>query len=87
MNYAVVEMMDLHPSFLEVMAAEAVFKKCLGAYANDVNLGTMRPETAVSCALAEVWRQGRKYQRDQDGAALFAMYREETTVFEGGCNR
>ena len=33
----------------------------------------MSPETAVACALAEVWRQGRKYQRDQDGAALLEL--------------
>lgn len=33
----------------------------------------MRPETAVDCALAEVWRQGRKYQRDQNRDALLAL--------------
>ena len=70
-------MFDLHPSFLEVQAAKAVFKKRLSVFADDVNRGTMRPETAASCALAEVWRQGRKYQRDQDKAELFELARME----------
>ena len=66
-------MFDLHPSVAEVQAAKAVFKKRLNSFAYDVNHGTMRPETAVACALAEVWRQGRKYQRDQDGAVLLEL--------------
>ena len=66
-------MFDLHPSLAEVEAAKAVFKKHLREFADDVNRGTMRPETAVDCALAEVWRQGRKYQRDQDHDALLEL--------------
>lgn len=66
-------MFDLSPSFVEVQAAKAVFKKRLSTFAADVNRGTMRPETAVSCALAEVWRQGRKYKRDRDQDALMEL--------------
>ena len=47
-------MFDLHPSLAEVEAAKAVFKKHLREFADDVNRGIMRPETAVDCALAEV---------------------------------
>lgn len=67
------EMLDLNPSFLEVQAAKAVFKKRLSDFADDVNREAMRPETAISCALAEVWRQGRKHQRDQDAAVLVEL--------------
>lgn len=35
----------------------------------------MNPETVVACALAEVWRQCRKYQRDRNGAALLELSR------------
>lgn len=73
MRREVIRLFGLNPSFLEVQAANAIFKKRLSHFADDVNSGTMRPETAVSCALAEVWRQGRKYQRDQDGAALLEL--------------
>lgn len=66
-------MLDLNPSFFEVQAAKNVFKKRLSSFADEVNCGTMRPETAVACALAEVWRQGRKYQRDQDSDALYEL--------------
>lgn len=78
MNYAVIEKLDLNPSFLEVRAAEAVFKKRLSHFAADVSRGAMRPETAVACALAEVWRQGRRFQRDQDYAALLALGKNGT---------
>ena len=67
------EMLDLNPSVLEVEAAKTVFKKRLGSFADDVNCGAMRSEVAVVCALAEVWRQGRKYQRDQDRVALLKL--------------
>lgn len=66
-------MFDLSPSVLEVQAAKKVFTKRLSIFADEINCGAMRPETAVACALAEVWRQGRKYQRDQDRAALFEL--------------
>lgn len=78
-------MFDLHLSFLEVQAAKAVFLRCLRHFAPFARRpkgtpGYMSPETAVSCALAEVWRQGRKYQRDQDRAALFELSRMEAWV-------
>lgn len=63
-------MFDLSPSFLEVQAAKNAFKKRLSSLVDEVNCGNMRPETAIDCALAEVWRQGRKYQRDRDHVAL-----------------
>lgn len=66
-------MFDLGPSVLEVQAAKMVFKKHLSSFADDVNCGAIRSETAVVCALAEVWRQGRKYQRDQDRAVLLEL--------------
>ena len=66
-------MFDLHPSFVEVQAAKAVFKMHLSYFADGINRGTMRPETAVSCALAEVWRQGKRFQRDQDFDALMEL--------------
>lgn len=71
-------MFDLSPSFLEVQAAKAVFLKKLQQNQQYTRYqpGTslyMSPETVVACALAEVWRQGRKYQRDQDSAALMEL--------------
>lgn len=71
-------MFDLHPSFVEVQAAKAVFMKELRKnqpytrYQLGSNL-YMSPETAVACALAEVWRQGRKFQRDHDSDALLKL--------------
>lgn len=71
-------MFDLKPSLIEVHAAKAVFLKKLQQnrrytqYQPGSSL-YMSPETAVACALAEVWRQGRKYQRDQDSAALLEL--------------
>lgn len=75
------EMFDLNPSFLEVQAAKAVFLEKFNQnrqYAQ-YQLGHpyMSPESVVACALAEVWRQGRKYQRDQDRAALLELARIE----------
>lgn len=35
----------------------------------------MSPETVAACALAEVWKQGRKFQRDHDTAALVEFAR------------
>ena len=71
-------MFDLSPSFMEVQAAKAVFLRKLQQNRQYTRYqpGTqlyMSPETAVACALAEVWRQGRKYQRDQAGAALLEL--------------
>lgn len=72
---AVHPMFDLNPSYLEVQAAKAVFLEKLrqNRQYTQYERGTqlyMSPETVVACALAEVWRQGRRYQRDQDRAAL-----------------
>ena len=71
---------DLSPSFLEVQAAKAVFLKKFNQNRRfaqlppDDGIGLyMSPETVAACALAEVWRQGRKYQRDQDRAALLEL--------------
>lgn len=67
-----------NPSFLEVQAAKAVFVKKLQHYAPCTRLQPgsrvyMSQETAVACALAEVWKQGRKYQQERDGAALLEL--------------
>lgn len=66
---------DLWPSYQEVQAAKAVFLERVRHYAPDIDLpkddpGYMSPSTLMACALAEVWREGRRYQRDQDSAGL-----------------
>lgn len=68
-------MLDLNPSFVEVEAAKAVFLEKIQKNRPYTRYRPgsalyMSPETVVACALAEVWRQGRKYQRDQDSTAL-----------------
>lgn len=78
MSWANHPMFDLHPSFVEVQAAKAVFMKKLQQNRQYTRYqpGTqqyMSPETVVACALAEVWRQGRKFQRDQDHDALLEL--------------
>lgn len=75
---AVPERFDLSPGYLEVQAAKAAFMGRLREYEPFTHLpensaGYMTPQCAVACALAEVWRQGRKYQRDHDNAALVAL--------------
>lgn len=72
------QLFDLRPSFVEVQAAKAVFLEKLQQNRQYTHYqpGTqlyMSPETAISCALAEVWRQGRKYQRDRDDDALLSL--------------
>lgn len=72
------EMLDLNPSFLEVQAAKAVFLERVRHYAPDINLPESDPrrmshDTLMACALAEVWRQGRRYQRDQDSGKLLEL--------------
>lgn len=62
-------MFDLHPSVLEVQAAKNVFMKEFQKNQRYTRYQQgsvlyMSPETVIVCALAEVWRQGRKYQRD-----------------------
>lgn len=69
---------DLHPSYLEVQAAKAVFIRRLQSYAQALALPEGHPSrmsrrTAISCALAEVWQQGRRYQRDQDTGELVRL--------------
>jgi len=68
-------MFDLWPSYLEVQAAKAVFLERVRHYALDAELpegvpGHMSRDCLMANALAEVWRQARRYQRDQDHAAL-----------------
>lgn len=75
---AVIEMFDLNPSVLEVQAAEAVFIRELQKNRQRTryqpgDASYMSPETVVACALAEVWRQGRKFQRDHDSDALLEL--------------
>ena len=68
---------DLHPSFLEVQAAAGAFLKEISRYqvATDISR-----ETAIRCALAEVWRQGRIYERDRDTTALLELSRQGVAV-------
>ena len=70
--------LDLNPSHLEVRAAKTVFLKKLHQNQQYTRYRPgsqlyMSPETVVACALAEVWRQGRKYQRDQDSVTLYEL--------------
>ena len=65
---------DRHPSFLEAEAAAGAF---LAAVARYQGTGYFSQDTIVRCALAEVWRQGRIYERDRDTAALLALSRRE----------
>jgi len=74
----VTDMLDLNPSYLEVQAAKGIFLRRVNHFApfarqSEGRPGYMSPETAIACALAEVWRQGRMYQRDQDAAALLEL--------------
>lgn len=78
---------DLYPSVLEVEAARAVFVRGLLENEEDVRLPNdhpchMSPYIALSCALSEVWRQGRIFQRDQDAKALYALASQETPSME-----
>ncbi len=56
---------DLWPSLCEVARAERAFMSRLEKDKNEVRTGNMELETAIRCALAEVWRQGRLWQRDR----------------------
>ncbi len=60
-------MFDLWPSVMEVEAAKKVFLERVAHYSQ---FDDMSRNTLMACALAEVWRQGRRYQRDRDDAAL-----------------
>lgn len=71
-------MFDLGPEIVEVQAAKAVFLKRVRHFAPYAHRfprdpGYMSPETVVACALADVWKQGRKYQRDKNRAELFEL--------------
>lgn len=75
---AVMERLDLNPGYIEVRAAKAAFTGRLlecEPYTRlpECSAGYMSPECAVACVLAEVWRQGRKYQRDQDKTVLMGL--------------
>lgn len=66
---------DLWPTLWEVEAAKAVFLKYALAHQEDIlsapgTPGHMTKDMGLTHALAEVWRQGRIYQRDQDAKAL-----------------
>lgn len=68
---------DCHPSVLEVEAAAAAFLMEVSRYQGADNISR---DTAIRCALAEVWRQGRIYERDRDIAALLRLSRQEVSV-------
>lgn len=68
---------DCHPSFLETQAAAVAFLMEVSRYQGADNISR---DTAIRCALAEVWRQGRIYERDRDTAALLALSRQEVVV-------
>lgn len=55
--------LEFWPSVYEVSEAERVFLQCIAKYKEDVSNGTMQPKTAVNCALAEVWKHGRLWQK------------------------
>ena len=67
---------DSHPSSLEVHAAAAAFLRKVNSYQGcDISR-----ESLMYCALAEVWRQGRIYERDHDTAALIELSRWGVSV-------
>ena len=68
---------DCHPSVLEVQAAAGAFLMEMRRYQGADNISH---DTAIRCALAEVWRQGRIYERDRNTAALLAISRREVAV-------
>ena len=79
------EKLDLHPSFAEVQTAKAVFLRWLEEHEDVITLPESDPQhmsrnVAMSCALAEVWRQGRRYQRDQDSSKLLELAGMEVKV-------
>lgn len=67
---------DCHPSVLEVNAAAAAFLLKMNSYQGS----NIRREDLMYCALAEVWRQGRIYERDRDSSALLALSRMGAAV-------
>ena len=72
---------ETYPSVLEVNAASAIFLESLASYTERVTLPERNPfhmtrKTAIMCALADVWQQGRRYQRDQNAVELAAIVRD-----------
>lgn len=64
-------MFDLAPSVLEVNEATRVFLQEAKRHIKYVSLPDSDPlhmskEVFMSCCLAEVWRAGRKYQREEE---------------------
>ena len=60
---------DLWPTMGEVARAKQVFTDEIRRYEDapalpQDNQACMQSKSAITCALAEVWRQGRIYQRD-----------------------
>lgn len=51
-----------YPTIFEVKLAQEYFMKAISEYYEDIKDGSMSVETAISCALAEVWTEGKKYQ-------------------------
>lgn len=76
---------ELRPSLLEVQEAKTVFLKKLQKNRRYTwcQPGTqlyMSPKTAVACALMEVWRQSRMFQRNQDLSTLLELTDHGTEV-------
>ena len=56
---------DLSPTVWEVNQAKRVFAETVKRYENCPD---MAKETIIACAIAEVWRSGRMYQREKEAA-------------------
>ena len=67
--------LELWPSVYEVLEAERVFLRSIAKYKEDISNGTMQPKTAVNCALAEVWRHGRLWQKEHTDRPLQGVNR------------
>lgn len=68
---------DCHPSVPEVQAAAGAFLLKVSRYQGEDNISR---DTVIRCALAEVWRQGRLYERDRDTVALLELSRMEAAI-------
>ena len=60
------------PTVFEVSEAERIFMEYVQKRVEDVRTplqdpGHMQPQTLIRCALAEVWRHGRKWQKNHVG--------------------
>lgn len=72
-----IKQFDCYPSVLEVQAAAGAFLLAVSRYQGADHISR---DTVIRCALAEVWRQGRLYERDRDTAALLELSRMEAAV-------